>query len=109
MENFLLILFLMIMFLYYFSTTNVYKSLYVKVNEEKNILEEEKNKYTQLMERYNKQVVAQDDALKHTENNLSVARNDLRDVKLQNNELRHQIDKLKKRSEELYAQVNTMI
>ena len=61
------------------------------------------------MDRYNKQVIAQDEALKSTENNLSVARNDLRDVKLQNNELRHQIDKLKKRSEELYAQVNTMI
>lgn len=97
------------MLLYYFSTTNVYKSLYVKINEEKNVLEEEKNKYTQLMERYNKQVIAQDEALKNTENNLSVARNDLRASKLENNDLKHQVDKLKKRSEELYAQVNTMI
>ena len=109
MENFLLILFLLILLLYYFSTMNVYRSLYSKVNEEKNILEEEKNKYSQLMERYNGQVTVQDDALKNTEHNLSVARNDLRDAKLENSNLRHEIDKLKKRTEELYAQVNTMV
>jgi len=95
--------------LYYFSTMSVYKSLYSKVNEEKNILEDEKNKYTQLMEKYNTQVLVQEDAIKNTESNLSVARNDLRDAKLENTNLRHEVDKLKKRTEELYAQVNTMV
>lgn len=109
MENFLLILFLLILLLYYFSTMNVYRSLCSKVNEEKNILEEEKNKYSQLMERYNKQVTVQDDAIKSSEANLTVARNDLRDAKLENNNLKHEIDKLNKRTEELYAQVNTMV
>ena len=38
MENFILIAVLGVLLLYFFSSANVYKSLYKKVNEEKNII-----------------------------------------------------------------------
>jgi cell division protein FtsB len=47
--------------------------------------------------------------LKTNQDNLQVARDDLQKLRLENNELKHEIEILEKRTEELYAQVNTMI
>ena len=55
MENFLLIVIIGILLLYFFSSANVYKSLYKKVNEEKNLLNEEIEKLHKIVDRYEKQ------------------------------------------------------
>ena len=55
-ENFLLITILGVLLLYFFSSANVYRSLYKKVNEEKNIIEEDMAKLETLIDRYEKQV-----------------------------------------------------
>ena len=85
MENFLLIIVLGVLLLYFFSSSNVYKSLYKKVNEEKNIIQEEIVKFESLIDRYEKQ------------------------VKISANTLKNKLDELQKRNEELYAQVNAMV
>ncbi len=109
MDNFLLITIIGILLLYYFSSTNVYKSLYRKLNEEKNILETDNKKLQEIIDRYEKQVKVSAATLKTNQDNLQVARDDLQKLRLENNELKHEIEILEKRTEELYAQVNTMI
>lgn len=109
MDNFLLITIIGILLLYFFSSTNVYKSLYKKVNEEKNILEEDNKKLQSIIDRYDKQVQVSSSTLKKNQDNLQVARDDLQKLRLENTELKHQVDNLETRTEELYAQVNTMV
>ena len=109
MENYLLLIIAGVLLLYFFSSANVYKSLYRKVNEEKNLLEADIKRYNDLLQRYEKQVKTHSATLKVNQDNLHVARNDLQSAKLENNELRHKVDILQKRTEELYAQVNTMV
>lgn len=109
MDNFLLITVIGILLLYYFSSANVYKSLYRKLNEEKNILEADNKKLQEIIDRYEKQVKVSASTLKTNQDNLQVAREDIQKLRLENNELRHEIELLEKRTEELYAQVNTMI
>jgi len=109
LDNFLLITIIGILLLYYFSSTNVYKSLYRKLNEEKNILETDNKKLQDIIDRYEKQVKVSAATLKTNQDNLQVARDDLQKLRLENNELKHEIEILEKRTEELYAQVNTMI
>ncbi len=109
MENFLLLILAGVLLLYFFSSMSVYKSLYRKVNEEKNIMEEEYKKLENIIERYEKQLKISTSTLKNNQDNLQVARNDLQKAKLENAELKHKIDVLEQRTEELYAQVNTMV
>ena len=109
MENFLLITIIGILLLYFFSSANVYKSLYRKVNEEKNLLEEEITKLQKIVDRYEKQAKISSNTLTKSHDNLQVARDDLQEARLENMNLRHSVDELEKRNEELYAQVNTMV
>ncbi len=109
MENFLLIIVLGVLLLYFFSSSNVYKSLYKKVNEEKNILQEEITKFESLIDRYEKQVKISANTLKSNQGNLQVARDDLQELRIENINLKNKLDELQKRNEELYAQVNAMV
>jgi chromosome segregation ATPase len=109
LENFLLVVVLGVLLLYFFSSANVYKSLYKKINEEKNILQEDLSKLETLMERYEKQVKISSNTLKNNQGNLQVARDDLQELRLENINLKNRLDELEKRNEELYAQVNAMV
>lgn len=109
MDNFLLISVLGIFLLYFFSTASIYKSLYKKVNEEKNIIQEDMAKIESLIDRYEKQVKISANTLKTNQGNLEVARGDLQEVRIENINLKNRIDELEKRNEELYAQVNVMV
>lgn len=109
MDNFLLITIIGILLLYFFSSTNVYKSLYRKVNEEKDIVEEENKRLHSIIERYEKQVKISAGTLRNNQESLHVARDDLQKIRLENTELKHKVDSLETRTEELYAQVNTMV
>jgi PIN domain nuclease of toxin-antitoxin system len=109
LDNFLLITIIGVLLLYFFSSTNVYKSLYKKVNEEKNIVEDENKRLITIINRYEKQVKITSGTLKGNQGSLQVARDDLQKSRLENTELKHQVEVLEARSEELYAQVNTML
>ena len=109
MDNLLLITIIGVLLLYFFSSTNVYKALYRKVNEEKEIIDEENKKLQTIIKRYEKQVQITASTLKTNQDNLRVARDDLQKLRLENTELKHQLEALEKRAEELYAQVNTMV
>jgi chromosome segregation ATPase len=109
LENFLLVVVIGVLLLYFFSSANVYKSLYKKVNEEKNILQEDLTKLETLMERYEKQVKISANTLKTNQGNLQVARDDLQELRLENINLKNRLDELEKRNDELYAQVNAMV
>lgn len=109
MENILLISVISILLLYFFSSANVYKSLYKKVNEEKNIVNDEMEKLKKIIEKYERQMKISSDTLKDSHDNLQVARNDLQEMRLQNMNLKHRVEILERRNEELYAQVNTMV
>ena len=95
--------------LYFFSSANVYKSLYKKVNEEKNIIQEDMIKIESLIDRYEKQVKISSNTLKTNQSTLQVARDDLQELRLENMNLKNRLDDLEKRNEELYAQVNAMV
>ncbi len=109
MENLLLIAIVSILALYFFSSANVYKSLYRKVNEEKNILKDEIQRLEEIIKKYEKQMKISSDTLKDNHDNLQVARNDLQEMRVQNMNLKHRVEILERRNEELYAQVNTMV
>ncbi|RXJ69585.1 hypothetical protein CRV08_02450 [Halarcobacter ebronensis] len=109
MENLLLVVLFGVLLLYFFSSTNVYKSLYRKVNEEKSIIEEENKRLQDIIEKYEKQVKVSAGTLKNNQDNLKVARDDLQKLRLENTELKHQLEIIEKRADELYAQVNTMV
>lgn len=109
MDNFLLITIIGILLLYFFSSTNVYKSLYRKVNEEKDIIEDENKRLHSIVDRYEKQMKVSAGTLRNNQESLQVARDDLQKLRLENTELKHQVESLELRTEELYAQVNTMV
>ncbi|MEA1915874.1 MAG: hypothetical protein U9N30_11250 [Campylobacterota bacterium] len=108
MENFLLLTIIGVLLMYFFSSASVYKSLYKKVNEEKNIIETKNKDLQTLIDRYDKQIQGSVHALEHAQDNLKVARDDLQSSKLENSEVKHRLQSLQERADELYAQVNTM-
>uniref|UniRef100_UPI004048373B hypothetical protein n=1 Tax=Aliarcobacter sp. TaxID=2321116 RepID=UPI004048373B len=97
MENFLLITVLGVLLLYFFSSANVYKSLYKKVNEEKNILQDELSKLETMIDRYEKQVKISANTLKTNQGNLQVARDDLQELRVENMNLKNRLDDLQKK------------
>lgn len=95
--------------MYFFSSMSVYKTLYKRVNEEKNLLNEDSEKLHVLIKKYEGQVKSDASVMKGNHDNLQTARDEVQQLRLENSELKHQVDILQKRSEELYAQVNTMV
>ncbi len=97
-----------VLMMYFFSSANVYKSLYKKVNEEKNMLQDDNNNLKELVNKYDKQIKGSVRVIDVNQENLQVARDDLQTLRLENNELKHKVDILERRTEELYAQVSAM-
>ncbi len=109
MENFILLAMFAILALYFFSSMNVYKNLYKKLNEEKAILEMEIEKLEELKKNYEQKIKGSISALETKHDTLQVARNDLQKIRVENTELKHKVDVLERRCDELYAQINTMV
>ncbi|RXJ56256.1 hypothetical protein [Candidatus Marinarcus aquaticus] len=109
MENFLLLTIIGILALYFFSGMSVYKSLYKKLQEEKMILEQEIKKLEGLKKDYEQKIKGSISALESKHDNLQVARTDLQSLRIENSELKHKVDVLERRCDELYAQIHTMV
>lgn len=109
MENVILITVGGVLLLYFFSTMNVYKSLYKKVGEEKSLLQDQVRDLENLIDKYNMQIKGSSSVLSDAQDNLKVARDDLQRLKVENNDLKHKLDVLQKRADDLYAQLNAMV
>ena len=109
MDGFILIALFGVLALYFFSSATVYKSLYKKVNEEKNIVESKQVELERLIERYDKQVKGSVKAMNSVQESLDVARDDLQEARIEIADLRHKNGVLQSRNDELYAQVNAIM
>lgn len=109
MDGFILIAVFGVLALYFFSSATVYKSLYKKVNEEKNIVQSKQDELEKLIERYDKQVKGSVKAMNSVQESLDVARDDLQEARIEIADLRHKNGVLQSRNDELYAQVNAIM
>ena len=95
--------------MYFFSSMSIYKSLYRKVNEEKNLLMEDNDKYTNLVKKFEVQLKSDATAMKANHDNLVSSRDESQKLRVDNQNQKNRIELLEKRIDELYAQVNTMV
>jgi len=108
MDNFLLVSVLGVLTIYFYSSMNVYKSLYRKITEEKAMVEEKNNNLEKLKEKFEKQVKFSLETIEDSQDSLKSTRVDLQELKLQNTELDHRNKLLQERINELYASVGTL-
>ena len=108
MENFLLISVLGVLTIYFYSSMNVYKSLYKKISEEKEMAQEKVGNLEKLKEKFEKQVEYSLSTINESQESLKSSRDDYQELKLKNTELEHRNKLLQERINELYASVGNI-
>jgi len=108
MDNFLLLSILGVLTIYFYSSMNVYKSLYLKTSEEKKMVEEKNKNLNKLKERCDKQIKFSLETIEDSQESLKATRADLQALKLENVELERKNKLLKERINELYASVGSL-
>jgi len=108
MDNFLLLSILGVLTIYFYSTMNVYKSLYRKIIEEKTMVEEKNTNLEKLKEKFERQVRFSLETIDDSQESLKSTREDLQALKVQNSELDHRNKLLQERINDLYASVGTI-
>ncbi|MEA3513094.1 MAG: hypothetical protein U9R37_05785 [Campylobacterota bacterium] len=108
MDNFLLLAILGVLTIYFYSSMNVYKSLYRKISEEKDMEIEKVKNLEKLKEKYERQVKFSLETIEDSQDSLKSTREDYQSLKLQNTELEHRNKLLQERINELYASVGTI-
>lgn len=108
MDNFLLLSILGVLTVYFYSSMNVYKSLYKKIKEEKVMVEDKNANLEKLKEKFERQVKFSLETIDDSQDSLKKTREDLQALKLVNSELDHRNKLLQERINELYASVGTI-
>jgi len=108
MDNFLLLSVLGVLTIYFFSSMNVYKSLYKKITEERDMQIEKVKNLEKLKERFEQQVKFSLETISDSQDSLKSTREDYQELKLQNTELEHRNRLLQERINELYASVGSI-
>jgi peptidoglycan hydrolase CwlO-like protein len=108
MDNFLLLAVLGVLTIYFYSSMNVYKSLYRKITEEKEMEQKKVKNLEELKGKFEKQVKYSLDTINDSQDSLKTTREDYQNLKLQNTELDHRNKLLQERINELYASVGTI-
>ena len=108
MDNFLLLSILGVLTVYFYSSMNVYKSLYRKITEEKVMVEEKNENLEKLKEKFERQVKFSLETIDDSQDSLKKTRDDLQALKLENSELDHRNRLLQERINELYASVGSL-
>ncbi len=108
MENFLLLSILGVLTLYFYSSSSTYKSLYKRVSEEKELVEEKNRNLMKLKNKSEKQIEFSLSTINDSQESLKNTRDDFQELKLKNTELEHRNRTLKERVDELYASVGTL-
>jgi len=108
MEEFLLISVLGVLTVYFYSSMSVYKSLYRKITEEKDMQIEKVKNLEKLKEKYEQQVKFSLETIGDSQDSLKSTREDYQQLKLENTELEHRNKLLQERINELYASVGNI-
>ena len=105
MDNILLVSIFGVLTLYYYSSMNVYKSMYRKIKEEKEITENANS--NSLIELQKLEASFNDalDTISANEANLSKAREEIQKLRILNSDLKHRNELLQKRVDELYSSI----
>jgi len=107
-EDFVLLSISGIMIIYFYASMAQYKTLYTRVNEEKNQLQNSTKNLYNIIDDYKKQVKGAINSLSESKQHLQVARDDLQKSKLEVSELKGRNKILQQRVDDLYAQVNAI-
>jgi peptidoglycan hydrolase CwlO-like protein len=107
-DNFLLVGILGVLALYFYSSMSIYKSMYRKVIEEKNMADTSIASLKKMINRYEVQVQDTIETINNSQDSLQVARDDLQKTKLLNSDLEHRNRLLQERVNELYASVGAV-
>ena len=105
MDNILLVSIFGVLALYYYSSMNVYKSMYRKIKEEKEMIDHAHDNRSTELARLERSFSDALETIHHTDESLTKTREDLQQIKLRNNELKHRNELLQKRVDELYSSV----
>ena len=108
MDNFLLMSVFGVLALYFYSSSSTYKSLYHKITEEKELVEEKNANLEKLREKYERQVQFSLATINDSQDSLKTTREDFQQLKLKNTELEHRNKLLQERVDELYTSVGTV-
>lgn len=91
--------------LYFFGSMNVYKSMYKKIKEEKEIAENITDTRDKDIKKYENQLQDALSTIHSLDDKLSRLREEVQKEKVQKNELKHRNELLQKRVDELYSSV----
>ena len=105
MENILLLSIFGVLALYYYSSMSVYKSMYRKIKEEKEMIDDSNDNRVKEIKRLERSFNDALETIKDSDVTLTKSREELQRVKLQNNELKLRNELLQKRVDELYSSV----
>lgn len=108
MDNFLIVAILGVLTIYFYSSMNVYKALYRKITEEKEMQIEKVKNLEKLKEKFERQVKYSLETINDSQESLKSTRDDYQRLKLENTELDHRNKLLQERINELYASVGTL-
>ena len=87
---------------------SIYKSMYRRITEEKNMAEESVITLESLINKYEAQVHNSISTIGDSQDSLQVAREDLQRIKVVNNDLEHRNQLLQERVDELYSSVGAL-
>ncbi len=105
MDNILLVSIFGILALYYYSSMNVYKSMYRKIKEEKDSVHHAHDSSLNELQKLEKSFQDALETIANTDESLTKAREEYQKLKLENNELKNRNELLQKRVSELYSSV----
>ena len=105
MDNVLLVAIFGILALYFFSNMTVYRSMYKKIKEEKDLANLAKENRDAEIVKYENRLKSAIETIKDTEESLTKARDEIQKLKQQNSELKRRNDLLQERVDELYSSV----
>ena len=105
MDNILLVSIFGVLTLYYYSSMNVYKSMYRKIKEEKEFTEHAHTTGTVELKKLERSFNDALETIKDKDESLAKVREEIQRVRLQNNDLKHRNELLQKRVDELYSSV----
>ncbi len=108
MDNFLLVAVSSILALYFFSSMNIYKSMYRRIAEEKNMAKKNVDALEKMIRKYEAQIQNSIATIDDSQSSLQLSRDDLQRIKIEKNELEHRNQLLQSRVNELYDSVGSL-
>lgn len=108
MDDFLLISVLGVLTVYFYSSMSVYKSLYKKITEEKDMQVEKVKNLEKLKNKFEQQVKFSLETIGDSQESLKSTRENFQQLKLENTELEHRNKLLQERINELYSSVGSI-